>query len=148
MGLKAPGNYFALIWINKISIRWLENQQTLISMISGFSTRHQAPKPILFIFGYTSPPKQNQENLEKHVQNTSCSVNLKMLETHVLSIWEKMGAEKWWSSVKSNLEKHGYDINIPLKTWFGNSVDFWNQETIKPYSQKTIKPRNYKTINP
>ena len=37
IGLEAPGNYSASIWINEISILSLEkNQQTIISMIWGF----------------------------------------------------------------------------------------------------------------
>ena len=44
ISLKAPGNYFASIWINNFSICLWENPKTLMSMISGFPDVSPSPK--------------------------------------------------------------------------------------------------------
>ena len=46
IGLKAPGNYSASIWINKILICFLENPKLPISMISGFLNPSPSAKTI------------------------------------------------------------------------------------------------------
>ena len=84
LGLKAPGNYSASIWINKIPICLWENLETLISMISGFWDVSRPLKPILSIFGDTRTPKPIQEKhrniLKQHYFYKSQNVEVQIVD--------------------------------------------------------------------
>ena len=73
-------------------------------------------------------------NYGKSVHRTCSFVSFKIWETSCLSILEKTGTEKCGRSVKSNLENHGYWINIYQKHGikFGIFLKTQNHKTSKP----------------
>ena len=55
--------HFGLI---KSRFHYFRSPKLQISWFLSVSTRHQAPKPTLFIFGETRTPKKNQEKIWEH----------------------------------------------------------------------------------
>ena len=139
--LKTPGNYSVSTWINNFSICLCENPKPLISMISGFPSPPFPPQTCCSYF----LKHQDTSNKSRRIPRTFKNIifpNISFWKTPIVTLLEQTRADKWWRSVKWNLEEIGCDINIYQKTRHGNSVNFWNQETLKLWNQQSKKPRN------
>ena len=112
MGLKAPGNYSASIWINNFSICLWENPQTPHLPDFGIFEPVTKPPNQLFVSletpGYLKEIKKSPWNIFKNI----VFIKLGILNIHVLTVLEKTGAENGEYPPNKNLENLGYEINI------------------------------------
>ena len=142
ISLKAPGNYSASIWNNKILILFLENQQISFRWFWDFWTCLDPPKQIVFISGDTRIPNTNSEkNLEpfEHILFHK-SQFLELPRTPNL---EKTRADNWWRStykIFKSMDMRSISIkNMKWKichtymwqTSFEHIKDFWDLFILK-----------------
>ena len=102
-----------------------------------FWTSPWAPKPTILSLetsGHLSTIN------EKQIISTNTTLIISSFGEHVFENLRKEWLRKSRRSVWQFLENLGYGINIFQKTWNGNLVNLWNQETMKP---KTKKPINF-----
>ena len=148
--LKAPGDYSASIWTYNFSICIWQNQTKSFLRLRDFRTRHPAPKPTIFTFADTRIPKQNPETKQRTIfKQALFSSASKMVETSNMSNIEKTRAGKWWRSASTNLQNHGYEINVYRNTWNGNLVtcDKYLLEIYKTLRSQETKHQKDKTEN-